>query len=112
MGAPINHSSGNGEEKGADHAVGKHLQDRTGNAEDVGRRKPEQNKTHVADTRVADHKFQVALTQRDGGGVNNSDNRKDCDPGPPHLKALREKIHRYAQSRVSAEFHHDAGEQH
>ena len=112
VGAPINHSSGNGEEEGANHAVGKHLQNRAGNAEDVGGGQAEQNETHVTDTGITDNEFKISLTQRDRSGINDPDHGENCDPGPPHLEALRKKIHRHAQGGISAEFHHDAGEQH
>src|ERR1041384_1035163 len=106
--APINHSSGNGEEKRADHAVRKHLQDRTGNAEDVRGCEPKQNKTHVTHAGVADDKFEIALTQGNGGGVNNSDDGENGDPRSPDLKSDWKKIYRHAQRRVSAEFHDDS----
>ena len=68
--------------------------------------------THVADTRIANDEFQVALPKRDRGGINNADDGENSDPITPHLETLRKKIHRHAQSAVSAEFHHNAGEQH
>ena len=56
--------------------------------------------------------FRSRCRKRDRRRVNNSDDGEDRDPVPPHRETLREKIHRDAQRAVSAEFHHDAGEQH
>src|SRR5689334_23759430 len=44
----INHRAGDSEEKGADHAMRKHLQYRAGNSEHVRSRQPKQDKSHVA----------------------------------------------------------------
>src|SRR5205085_7963805 len=107
-----NHATGNGEEKSADDAVGKHLQDRTGNADRVRGRESKQNKTHVAHARIADDEFQIALAQSDGSGVNNSDDGENCDPWSPDSKAEWKKIYRHSESPVGAEFHHDSGKQH
>ena len=52
------------------------------------------------------------LAQRHGCCVNNSDHGEDGDPFAPCMESLREQIHRYAQTRISAQFHHDAGKQH
>ena len=74
--AGIDHPPGNGEEERADDAVGKHLQDRAGNPEHVRRGQAEEDETHVADARIADDKFQIALPQRDGGRVNDPDDSR------------------------------------
>src|SRR6266404_4696158 len=50
------------------------------------------NETHVAHARIVDDKFQIALAQRHGRGVENSDHGKDSDPFTPHVETLREKI--------------------
>ena len=74
--------------------------------------KPKKHETHVAHARIADDEFQVALSQGDRCGINNSDHGQNRDPFSPHLKTLREKIHRDAQRAIGSEFHHDSGEQH
>ena len=95
-----------------DHAVREHLQDRAADAERVRRREPEQDESHVADARIADDEFEVALPQRDGRGIDDPDDAEDRDPFAPQLEAEREEIHRDAQGAISAKFHDDAGEQH
>ena len=112
MRASIDHASSHGEEQCANHAVRKHLQHRSRDAERVGRGQAEQHKAHVAHARIADDKFQIALTQRHRCSVNDSDYREDSDPAAPHLEALREKVHCDAEPGVGAQFHDDAGEQH
>ena len=76
----------------ADHAVGKHLQDRAGDAERIGRRQPEQDESHVADARISDDEFQVALTQRHRRGVNDPDHAEHRDPLPPHLETFGKRF--------------------
>ena len=83
---PIIDCAGKCEEQRADHAVRKHLQDRSGNTEQIGRRQTEQNETHVAHTRIADDEFEIALAQRDRRRVNDPDDREDRDPFAPNLE--------------------------
>ena len=66
----------------------------------------------MTDAGIANDKFQIALTERDRGRVNNSNDGEKRDPFAPHLKAERKNIHRHTQRCVRAQLHHDPGEQH
>ena len=83
---PIIDGAGKCEEQRTDHAVRKHLQDRSGNTEEVARRQTEENETHVAHTRVTDNELEIALAQRDRGRVDDPDDRENRDPFAPNLK--------------------------
>ena len=68
-------------------AVGKHLQNRTRDAEKIGRRQPKQDKAHVTHARITNDEFEIVLTQCDCCRVNDPDHRQHCDPPAPHVKA-------------------------
>src|SRR4029453_843969 len=112
VGAAIEHAPGHGEKQSRDDAVRKHLQHCTRHTERVSGRQPEQHETHVADTRITNDEFEIALAERHRRSVNNSNNGENSNPMTPRVETLRKKIHRDAQSAVSAEFHYNAGEQH
>ena len=84
---PIIDRAGKGEEERADDAVREHLQNRARNPEQIAGRQAKQNKTHVADARIADDEFEIVLAERDRCRVNNPDDGEDGDPFAPHLKA-------------------------
>ena len=112
MSAPVEHSSGNGEQQRCNDSMGKHLQNCPRNTEHVCRSQTKQYETHVAYARITNDELEVMLAQRHRCRVNNSDHGQDGDPFAPHLESFGKEIHRYAQARVSTKFHHDAGEQH
>src|SRR4029453_11398577 len=112
VGAAIEHAPGHGEEQSRDDAVRKHLQHCTRHTERVSGRQPEQHETHVADTRIANDEFEIALAKCYCRSVKNSDNGENRDPITPRVETLGKKIHRDAQSAVRAEFHYNAREQH
>ena len=104
--------SGEGEEEGPDHSVREHLQNGTGNSENIANGQSEENKSHVADARVPDDEFQVVLPQSDSRCVNDPDDREDSDPLAPGLIARGKEIQRDAKCAVSPKLHHDSGQQH
>ena len=112
MSASIEHSPRNGEEQCGDHSVGKHLQHCSRDTERVCRSQTNQHETHMAHARITNNEFQITLAQSHRRRVNNSDHGQGSDPFAPYLESFWKDVHRDAQSRIGAQFHHDAGKQH
>ena len=104
MCARMNHSPGNGEQERANDAVREHLQNCAGDTQRIRGREAEQDESHVADARVANDKFEIALAKRDRRRVDDPDDRQDNDPIAPRLKPFRENVERNTQRAISASF--------
>ena len=92
-------------EKEREHdAVRHHIRDRTADAHGVQRRKAEQDIAHMGDGRIGNHVLDVALRERDVGGVDDVDHREHGDDGRPELCAERQDKDADADERVTAYF--------
>ena len=96
----------------------KHLQDRSANPDLTQCHQAQQNKAHVADTRIAHDELEVFLHQSDHRSIHDAD---QCEQGEylsprakaedmesPLIQTAWKQRHGYSQTTVCAQLHHHA----